>query len=304
MESLENSNGSVERFPSFEEQFEIRGYFDLFGGTVEYVDISPEELKYDVPVIIAPGWGETIETFKNTMKVWVSKGRRVITLNHSRDGGDIPEQESEHPKAELRKAFGLLRLLEEKGIEKADFMAHSEGGINTAIAGTMETEKFRNIVFVNAGGLIGKDSFIQLANRFNFNLIQEAYWAMKNPDRRPGAWTTTKELISYIAENPIRALKESVEISKAETEDMLKNLHNHGVGIVVMNGVDDTVFPMDRMQKILKPNKDSEIFIDGFLSLKGNHNEIAVNPEKYVSAINEMFEKLEEKKFKNEVSPN
>lgn len=301
MESFEENSGPQEKIQSFEEQFSHIENCELFGGTIEYVDISPENLKTEVPVLFAPGWGETIETFKDSIKVMVSRGRRVIAMNHPRNSISFTKQsDKKYPDVELRKAFSLLKILEEKGIEKVDVMAHSEGGINTAIAATLETEKFRNIVFVNIGGLTGGDNFPKLDGRFNFNVIQEALLLIKNPedlDRRTRIMRSAKEAASYIFQNPLLALKESIAISKAEIEDMLKDLNDKGIGIVVINGVDDPVFPMEKMQKIV--TKDH---LDGFLSAKGTHNEIVANPEKYVVAVDEMLDTLEANKSLREVA--
>ncbi|MDO8516097.1 MAG: hypothetical protein Q7S28_02500, partial [bacterium] len=151
---------SAEHFPSFEEQFANKEEFEFLGGKVEFVDIKPEHPKNEVPVLFAPGWGSTPEAMKDAIRVMVERGRRVLCLSHATSGGDMgemdPEIREKYPEAELRKALALNQLLTEKGIEKADVIAHSEGGINTAIAASVDSENFRNIIFMNVGGLIGK----------------------------------------------------------------------------------------------------------------------------------------------------
>ena len=293
MNSFEQSKS--ESVVSFEEQFEDKQTFELFGGTVEYVDIKPEHQKSDVPVIFALGWGETPETFKDSIRVMSERGRRVISISHARGGGKVDRGEikGDYPEEELRKSFAILKILEEKNISKADVVAHSEGGINTAIAATIETARFRNIIFVNVGGLIGSDKFPKLAGRFSMNFIQEALLlgTEQDPTRTLRIAKTVSETTKYILKNPLRALKESVAISASETDEMLGSLHDKGVGIVVMNGVDDPVFPVKKMQEIVKREQ-----IDGFLSVEGGHNEIFANPEKFIPAIDNMLDTLEKRK--------
>jgi pimeloyl-ACP methyl ester carboxylesterase len=307
MESIENK----QEYPTFDEQFKNVRSFEHFGGVVEYVDITPEHLKTEVPMIIAPGWSETQDTFRDSLRIMSERGRRVIGITHARGGGsvDMGDVEGEYPEEELRKAFAILQILEENHIPKADVVAHSEGGINTAIAATIDTEKFRNIVFVNIGGLIGKDNFPRLTGGFTMNLIQEALYAIKNKinekvaplvtgedatdHRTPRTAVAATGLAKYIFQNFTRALRESVAISEAQVQEMIGGLHEKGVGVVIVNGVDDSVFPMEKMQEVVKAEK-----IDGFISVKGNHNEIYANPEQWMPAVDTLFDSLEKKKAK------
>ncbi|KKT63535.1 MAG: hypothetical protein UW93_C0009G0030 [Parcubacteria group bacterium GW2011_GWC1_45_13] len=283
----------------FEEKFAQRKTIKVLDAELETVDVKPDFLKTETPVLFAPGWGGTPEAYKDPIKTLYEKNRRVLSLAHARKGADEELMDSELKKQyladELRKALALLSLIDKGDIEKVDAIAHSEGAINTAIAASLHPDKFRNIVFVNPAGLIGPDKFPKLAGRFNLNGIQTFFGAIfgKEELKRNRLQRLTKEVIKYIGQNPARALKESVAISQSEIYAMLEDLHEKGIGIFIINGVGDPVFPMDKMQKILKADK-----IDGFLSVKGGHNEIISNPEKYAAAADELLENAENKKEK------
>lgn len=283
---------------SFESQFAHKEKFELLGGVIEFVDVKPEHPKTEVPVLFAPGWGETPEALKDVVRIMAERGRRVITLSHARRGMDMkdadPSMKKEYPEAQLRKALALIQVLAEKGIEKTDVVAHSEGGINAAIAAALETEKFRNIVFMNVGGLIGKDKFPKLAGRFALSAIKDALNLVQKPDATKQARMNriTREVAKYIAKNPIRALREAVDISESQIHGLLRGLHEKGVGIAVINGVDDPVFPMEKMQQMVKQDQ-----LDGFLSVKGGHPEIILNPEQYIPAADVLLDRLEEKRL-------
>ena len=143
---------------SFEKQFENRQKIESLGGMIEIVDVTPEKLAKETPVLFAPGWGETQETFKDSLKEMFELGRRVLSLSHAREGGDkedikenvveATEKFADYPADELRKAITLLAVLAEKGIEKIDVVAHSEGAINAVIAAALHPEKIRNMVLV------------------------------------------------------------------------------------------------------------------------------------------------------------
>lgn len=280
----------------FEEQFAKKELFDVLDGKIEAVDVVPDTLKTETPLLLAPGWAASSETFKDSIKILFEKNRRVISLEHASEGvsEDLMDEhlKQQYPADELRKAMALLALIKEKNIDKIDVITHSEGAINTAIAASLEPEKFRNIVFMAPGGMIGKDTFPKLAGRFSYGLIRDA---IKNNfsedfDKARGA-RAMKVAIKYMASNPKRALKESVAISSSQIHEIIKELHSKGIGIAIASGVDDPAFPMDKMQETAKADQ-----LDGFVSLKGSHNEIIDRPEKYVAAADELLDKLEKKK--------
>lgn len=278
----------------FEEQFSQKNEIEILGGKIEMVDVKPDNPKTEIPALFAPGWSGTPEMYKDTIRILYENNRRVLSLAHARHGGDeksAPESvQTEYPADELRKALALLKLLGEKNIEKIDVIAHSEGAINTAIAASLAPEKFRNIVFVNPAGLIGPDRFPKLAGRFALAAIQTLFEVVsyKQETEKTRFRRALKESLRYIAKNPVRALKEAVAISQSEINDMLKDLHSLGIGIAIINGIDDPVFPMNRMQAIVKSAE-----IDAFLSVKGGHNEIVSDPEKYAASADELLDKLE-----------
>lgn len=286
---------------SFEAQFEHKEKLRLAGGTAEVVDISPDAPKTEVPVLIAPGWGCGIETYKPAIKTMSEQSRRVISLNHPRIGGDMSKTPEEalhkYPKEQLRKAMNLIELLNQKGIEETDVIAHSESSINVAIAATLHPELFRNIVFFAPAGLIGKDTFTRLLQGF---VGQATHGRPKSLSKIPitetekqVAATAAKDALKYFAKNPIRATKEAKSIADEQSQihEMLRYLHEKGIGIVVMSGVDDPVFPQDKIQKIAK--KD---MLDGYLTLIGGHGAIGEHPELHMAAAEEMLTALEEKK--------
>jgi pimeloyl-ACP methyl ester carboxylesterase len=283
----------------FERQFSKKEIFDVLDGKIEAIDIRPENQKTETPVLFAPGWSCTTETYKDSIKELVKKERRVFGINHARRGIDTglisPEVREKHSDDELRKALSILALIKEKNIEQVDMIAHSEGAINAAIAASIEPEKFRNIVFVAPAGIIGKDKFPKLAGRFAITMIKDYFRSVFGSNTEKICFSRTiKESIKYIAKNPLRALKESVAISESEIHNMLKDLHEKGIGVAVVAGVDDKVFPMDKIQQIAKNDE-----LDGFLSVKGGHNEIIFDPEKYVTAAEQLLTQLEKKQEKS-----
>ena len=100
------------------------------------------------------------------------------------------------------------------------------------------------------------------------------------------------ELLKYLAKNPVRGIKEAVDSSNSQIHDVLRYLHEKGVGIVVIASVDDPVFPMERIQEIAKSD-----MLDGFLSVRGGHALLdmhALAAEQMLSALEKRQEKAKE----------
>jgi pimeloyl-ACP methyl ester carboxylesterase len=280
---------------SFEGQFQqnVRRYESL-GGIIEAVTLKPENPKTEVPVVIAPGWSENKKVLKDTAAELFAAGRPVILLDHPRRGGKVDPRE-EYPVDELRKALTIKEITKQDNIDQIDIIAHSEGAINGAIAASLDPDRVRNMILVNPAGLIGKDTIPRLVGRFVKKNIQNFMSSLPEKSARKAFRTGQVEGGKYIASNPARGYQEVKAISQSEIDDMLKDLHDEGIGIVVVHGVDDPGFPMDRMQKIVKSDAQPDGFVDGFLSVRGGHDELYIHPEKYTGAAEKMLSALENK---------
>lgn len=273
----------IEQKDSLENQFRGVEKFEVAGGTAEVVDIHPDLAKSTIPVLIAPGWGCTFETYKPAIIILAGCDRRVVALNHPRFGDNMSATQREigknYPTEQLRRALNIIGVLEQKGIEKTDVIAHSDGAVNTVIAAMLCPQRFRNIVFFGPAGLMGKDTFIRLLKGF--------------AQQKEVTATALIEAVKYFAKNPVRGIAEGRDLANSQIHEMLYDLRDKGIGIVVVSGVGDPAFPMKRMQEIVKTG-----MLDGFLSVRGGHGEIGNHPELYMRATERMLTALEAKKAK------
>ncbi len=297
--STERHTQNTER-GTFDEQFRNTELIDVGTSQIEVVDVIPEELRTEVPTFIAPGWGCSIGSYEESLRSLSSLGRRALTLNHPRygnSGEDTIDDVHGYPIDEVRKALNIIGVLDKKGIGQVDVVAHSEGAINATIAALIHPEKFRNLALYAPAGLIGKDNFQRLLRDFSDNLARERLYQTSSEEiteeERVKIVSIINETLAYFSKNPVRGIKEALAISNTEIGTLLKVLHDKGVGTFVMSGVDDQVFPMDKMQ-----GTASTEFLDGFLAVQGGHYDLQIHPEKYVKAITDMFDKLEAKKSK------
>lgn len=315
---MEKFGGLSQQPKTFREQYEKRAFMETSGGAAEVVDISPREPKSEVPILFAPAWGCTLPVYEPLLEEIEKNGRRVISLNHPRRGGKIELSETEqplmegYPKAEVRKALTLRDVLDKKRLEKVDIIAHSEGAANAALAALMNPKRVRNIVFFAPAGLIGKDTALRLLQGFasqgnpkptleKLHVSEDAKaearatgrTAIEYPEISPTEATkevgarVMKEVGKYAAKNPMRAVEEWWGLSRIQIDDLVAKLREHGIGIVIMSGVDDPVFDTKTMAERLKKGS-----VDGFLAVRGGHGQIGDNPERYVIAALQMLDAL------------
>lgn len=208
-------------------------------------------------------------------------------------GQEYPNWSSE----ELRKAETILGLLYEKKLEKVDVIAHSEGAINVCIAAMLHPEKFsgRTIVLANPAGMIGKDNIFRLRKGSGAATGRTETMSKFPTTKAESEYLESTKHITpdYMRAGLVRAFKETLAISQAQIEDMLKYLREKGIKIIVIAGIDDPIFPTESMQKNVK--KD---FIDGFLSIRGGHMQLQVHPELYMAAAENMLSQSGKEKDK------
>lgn len=254
-------------------------------------EVVPAQLKSNTPVIIAPGWGESINVYELTQKVIGNKGRRSLSFDTPRLGGEV-KSNPDYPTPELRKAQALLDLIDKSDSDNVDIIAHSEGAIYSVIAASLHPEKFRNIVIVAPAGMIGEDTLASLLGRFSKKIARNLVQGATDPKTTGKVLNAQTEGLKYFAKNPVRATQEVLAISKSNIAQLLPQLRSEGIGIVIIHHADDEVIPPNRIQEVIKTN-----MIDGILTVTGLHDDIHIK-EKYASAAEEMLCTLEKKQAK------
>lgn len=236
---------------TFESQFAAKEHIDTPFGTVETVDITPEKIVHPMPVLMASGWGETLELQQECLKEIYLSGRRVIALRHAalikKHGNKTP-----FPIAELQKAETLLLLLRQKRIQQVDVISHSEGAINAVIAATLQPQTFRNFVLVTPAGVSGRDSSIRIITGFLRHVLQA--WMQSPQDSKRMLQGVKRPAHQQEASLLRRLLSLRYEITAMATYDiypLLAELRKQGSKIAILAGERDTAFPLARMKQHL-----------------------------------------------------
>ncbi|MBA3733289.1 hypothetical protein H0W91_02840 [Patescibacteria group bacterium] len=170
-------------------------------------------------------------------------------------------------------------------------VGHSEGCINLLLAVEKNPEIFSNIILVAPAGLTGPDGFFYIIGRFLKSIKESDEKNLYYNEKSQRVITTIKETSKYLVKNPTKSFGEVYEISQSDTVELLKKIHDMGVGISIIHGTEDGVFSMEKMQNIVSAG-----IVDGFYSVSGDHNEIFVSPDKYAKLTIKAGEDLEKRK--------
>lgn len=289
----------------FDRQFKTRqtlDHRDKTTSTVEIVDILPEIAKTEVPLMISPGFSERPETLEENMRYFSGWGRRVVTYDAPYGISAEPEEYSSLKQAdkleiyELGKAATINRVLEQKELGRVDAVGHSEGCINLVIAALEHPDRFRNLILVNPGGMVGATTLMELVKR----VWQHSHSEKKALSEDAHMRETKTRLVRAGAQNlffsePKKSLDAARAIACSQIGDLLAELRESGIKISIIHSVDDAIFPMDKIQQTA--NKDQ---FDGFYSVKGGHNDFFLNPEPYTMLVDNALDALERKQEKEE----
>ena len=310
---------NTEGVSSFEEQFARREKIETEGGVVETVDINPDAA--GTPFLWAPAWACTMNVYEPVIKTLSEGGgyeegeedvlekkeetkepNRVISLDYARFGGSVDsadEAVQKYPDEFIRQSKEILGVLDKKGIEKINAAVHSMSSISVVLAALVNPERFESITLFAPAGLIGEDTFTRLLNGFT------GQWKGRagTPSMSTIPVTETEKKVGAVSQaegakyliNPVRAAMEGIAMSKSNSQihEALRYLHKKGVSISVVAGVDDPVFPMERIQEIVKGD-----MLDGFLSVRGGHGAVGEHPELYIEAIKGLVKSMKKKREK------
>ncbi len=237
----------------------------------DIIQIEPEKLKDEVPVFVSSGWGSIPKMHLENLEAIAEEGRKVISAPFDRE--QKIEKRDDLFIAEFQKALTIIEAIDKSGVSQVDAIGHSEGGLNLALAATLYPEKFRSIVLIGAAGMVGKDSYLDLVKRFALDEGLKEF-KMRDQSNMNSFFEYMRSILKYVSHNPLLSHQEIKEISQADILKMTEYLKEKGVGIGVICGANDQVFPIERVLKSVDEKK-----IDHFISTKGNHGSFIFNKE-------------------------
>lgn len=298
-------NGTLSKF---DELFANQEIYESPAGKNRVVDVSPEFPRTELPVTLLSGMGATPEVNKQIIQTFWKDGRRTLSMAYDRKGGkgEVTPEVSFGAEEQIRKADALIDALERKGIGKTDVVGHSEGALVAIIAASKRPDLFRNIILLDPAGMVGESNVMQLVIRQMKENIAVAKRVKADAEAKAGEALASREFNKHLSDSGPRALDELKGVAGSQIQDVLGSLHQLGIGISIIHGRDDLLFPMKQIQKIAGSSLLStevqngteweNLSIDGFYSVSGRHNEIQFQPQRYTEVVIEALDALDRKK--------
>jgi pimeloyl-ACP methyl ester carboxylesterase len=231
------------------------------------LEITPADQTDPVPLVVAPGWGQTERSLIVPLRVFARRGRRVLTLTRPGRGAAI-RGETDLPTEPVRKMQALIGGLSRLGIDRVDLVAHSEGALTAMLAAALYPRRVRGLVLLDPAGLIADDRYHHLAGRFLMMQAQCVAEGVRHPALLPGLVQATVGLLSFVATHPTRALGQLRALATWDAVDALRVAVDAGVGVIVIEGVDNQIFPLVRRGALVR---DGRPLLDGYYSVRGGH---------------------------------
>lgn len=279
-----------------EEQFAHPRVVEVAGERLEIFDLAPEQLKTEIPTMLVPGVGGTAHLMKENAIGLAEKGRRVIIGSAAH--GIPTERTGPHPDIEYRKSEAIARTLNELQVDQVDIVGHSEASIILSLVALEREHHLRNLVFLNPAGLGGADSPLDLSKRTLLEMGRATAEEIKRlqyeessgepPARTKRAANVLRLTLKSLTQNPRSIWSSIVAGGTMDTTALFQDLRSQGHRIAVIHGVDDAMLPMNKIQNNVTPT-----MVDGFYSVRGGHNEMMNEPEKFNSVIDEALDALE-----------
>ena len=306
------------RSATFEDQWAHPTELQFGNERADLYDVKPEEVKRETPLMIVPGWGATPERFKENIRTVVSAGRRALSVDSPHGVShdiEVPAYMEQVPETELRRIAAFMEGLNVAGVDKTSAVGHSQGGLDLALAAAMYPERFRAIALVDPAGMIGSDTMLPLAARFTWDQIKALIGSARDGTLKERL-RITSEATPILMGHPKQSWDQVRTLASANIMQLLGYIKSQGVGIVVIHGVDDAAFPMQRVQgqteatiregagKGLEQrsperiDKIAEEFLDGFVSVKGTHNDFVVHAPEYTRIAEGLLTAIEDKQDK------
>lgn len=156
----------------------------------------------------------------------------------------------------------------------------------------MQPDKFRNLVLVNPGGMIGPDTAKRLLLDFTADYFEQWRRVLSTTDskRASALERAISAAFKSFKDSPKKSVEEVDSMASTQIHVLVRGLKAKGLGVAIIHSVDDKTFPFNRLQQITK-----EDMIDAFYSVPGTHNEFYLDPHKYTLLVDQALDALEQK---------
>lgn len=242
-------------------------------GKIWVFDIPPKTPTDTIPVALAQGWSVDDPNYRKMAEV-TNVGRRVVAFHADTAFGHGQVPRNGQFNTELfRKSRMVTRMLIQRGIQKTDGVAVSDGSRTLLHSALIRPDLYRNIVLITPN-LVDKVTPIHLGFRF---IKQEPGQLLERGDKYidPSVTGKTLEIVSHVLKSPARTIRELRGIATTDIYDLAAAVSNTGVKVSVLYAENDGLFSEKEMLRNFERKKAAGIpfpFFD-LQKVPGGHHE-------------------------------
>jgi pimeloyl-ACP methyl ester carboxylesterase len=262
-------------------------------GVVQTVDLSAVHHTENVPVILVPGWGNShLEQYGKVLFSLAEKRRTIgfssphgIGIEHAENcfsDSDIKSFSSVY----LRKTAAFFEAVRFHNLSKIDAVGYSEGALIIAIAATLRPQMFRNVIFVNPAGTLGKTHPVLFLARYLLEVVNGSLCSLKSGSFFKKVSHIAGGHMQRIFSEPKRAKEDLYAAARANLFSEIHIPLRAGVKFAAVIAKDDMLFPPCRFRESVPPNIFHEV-----REMPGRHSNFIYDGADY---LNEMFAAMED----------
>ena len=227
----------------------------------------------------------------------VELGRRTLIIDAPHGVADETATAGANglPMAQARRVTALRAAVDDKQLHEIDAIGHSEGCLDVIYGAHVAPMLFRNLVLVDAPGLLGHDTAWRLAGRFLADAICSFFDSIRQPTLKRPLGRAAREIGGSFMRSPRLALREIPSIAGSQIQTVLRQLGTAGIRVSMVHAVNDGTFPMEQVQRRVKQD-----MVDGFLSVKGRHDQFQLEPVEYSKLAEYALRMMDAKRAKAE----
>ena len=241
---------------------------------------KPETLVSPIPVLVAPGFGTSADTYGLLLAELQSAGFVGLCPDYRWGATGEPKKLLFLPDVDRAKYQALLATIEhegypnEQGVRQVNVIAHSKGAIDIISVARNHPENFRNILLVAPGGVRDSNKgyvpeLVRLAFADRRDRRDKARVEARGGEEAEWLLINKKSAVAY-KRHWVRYFLESITATKIIYQDF-QYLRARGIRIALIAQESDSMFPLDSYLFV----KDN---VDSFVELPGIHAEIKFNP--------------------------
>lgn len=258
-------------------------------------------------VLVVPGYSESLAHSKDLVDALGATGLSALTFSQPRR-----TDKSQVALDPIQRQGNIVREILDATVAKGDkihAVGHSLGSAAILEAALQSPERFASITLMQPVGMVGNQSFIELAGRVSEKVAKNQMKAMKsqNPKKQPrgryAASADSESAVRYsgrvaraqitasgvIGKQPVLALKEASASGHYDIAEDLRKVAELGIPVNIVKAHGDEMFDPDKVDQGYEPIADIVNSYSSVADVKAGHDTFWLQPERTAQIVGQLI---------------